>query len=90
MTKRIVLSFPEENVSATAELLEDAAPETCRFIWEHLPAEGRNIHGLYSGKEMFILFNPATLLEPENLVTFPLPGEILYFRRVARFGRLAR
>jgi hypothetical protein len=79
MTKRIVLSFPEENVSATAELLEDSAPETCRFIWEHLPAEGQTIHGMYSGREVFILVDPPTPVKPENLVHSPLPGDILYF-----------
>jgi hypothetical protein len=79
MTKRILFSFPEENVSATAELLEEAAPETCRFIWEQLPAEGKTVHGMYSGAEIFIFLNPPAPLKPENQVNLPLPGEILYF-----------
>ena len=76
MTKHIVLSFPEENVSAMAELLEDVAPETCRFIWEHLPVEGRTVHGMLSGAEIFTFFDPATPLKRENLVNLPLPGEM--------------
>ena len=79
MTKHIVLSFPEENISAMAELLEDVAPETCRFIWEHLPVEGRTVHGMLSGAEIFTFFDPATPLKRENLVNLPLSGEILYF-----------
>jgi len=79
MYKRIVLSFPEENVSAVAELAEDAAPETCRFIWDHLPLENRTIHGMYSGREIFVIVDPPTPLKSENLVNLPLSGEILFF-----------
>jgi len=77
--KQIILSFPEENVSGVAELLEDVAPEVCRFVWERLPMEGPAIHGMYSGAEVFVTVDPPTPLKPENLVSLPLPGEILYF-----------
>ncbi len=79
MAKRILLSFPDENVSAVAELLETQAPETCQFIWERLPVEGRTIHGKFSGNEVFVKVEPATEVKLENLVTLPLPGEILYY-----------
>jgi hypothetical protein len=79
MPQHITLSFPKENVSATAELLTDAAPETCRFVWLNLPVEGRTIHGMYSGAEIFVFVDPPTPVEAENLVNMPLPGEILYY-----------
>ena len=79
MTKHILISYPEENLSAEAELLENQAPETCRFIWEHLPIEGRTIHGKFSGNEVFVKVEPPTAIKWENLVTLPLPGEILYY-----------
>jgi hypothetical protein len=79
MPKQIVLSFPEENVSATAELLEEAAPETCGFIWNRVPVEGKTVHGRYSGAEIFVFCDPPTPLKPENQVNLPLPGEILYY-----------
>ena len=81
MSKRIVLSFPGENVSAMAELAEDAAPETCRFIWDRLPVENTTVHGMYSGREIFVIVDPPTAVKPENLVNLPLPGEILYFHQ---------
>lgn len=79
MSRRIELSFPEEGVSACAELMEEAAPETCRFVWERLPVEGKTIHGMYSGAEVFLFVDPAVCLPPENQVNLPLPGELLYF-----------
>jgi hypothetical protein len=79
MGRRIILSFPEENVSASAELLGEVAPETCRFIWERLPMEGQTIHGMYSGAEIFLFVDPPASLPPENQVNMPLPGELLYF-----------
>lgn len=79
MPKHIRLTYVEEKISVVAELLEDHAPETCRFIWEHLPIEGRTIHGKFSGNEVFVKVEPPTPLKPENLVTLPLPGELLYY-----------
>lgn len=79
MSRRIVLSFPELGISAEAELLEDAAPTTCQFVWERLPAQNRTMHGMYSGREVFIMVNPPEPVKEENLVNLPLPGEILYF-----------
>lgn len=79
MSKFVRLGFPEENVWVRAELLEGQAPETCRFIWDHLPVEGRAIHGKFSGNEVFVKVEPPEPVKPENLVTLPLPGELLYY-----------
>lgn len=81
MSRRIVLSFPDEGISAEAELLEEAAPATCRLVWERLPVENRTIHGMYSGREIFVLVEPPQAVAAENLVSLPLPGEILYFHQ---------
>lgn len=79
MAKRIIMSYPDESISVEAELLENQAPETCHFIWEHLPIEGRTIHGKFSGNEVFVKVEPPTKIKQENQVTLPLPGEILYY-----------
>lgn len=80
MARRIVLSFPEDGISAEAELLEDAAPATCRLVWEQLPVENQTVHGMYSGREVFVIVDSGAVKE-ENLVNLPLPGEILYFHQ---------
>ena len=79
MPRRITLSFPEESISALAELLEDEASVTSHFIWDHLPVENKTVHGMYSGREVFVMVDPPTAVKPENLVNLPLSGEILYF-----------
>ena len=81
MSKRIVLSYPELGISAEAELLEDAAPATCRLIWDRLPVENQTVHGMYSGREVFVIIDPPQAVKEENLVNLPLPGEILYFHQ---------
>ena len=81
MARHIVLSFPDEGISAQAELLEDVAPATCRLVWERLPVENRTIHGMYSGREVFIMVEPPQAVKDENLVNLPLPGEIFYFHQ---------
>lgn len=79
MTKRIRLCFPEEGVTAFAKVLEDEAPRTCQFIWEHLPVDGRTLHGMYSGRCIYVPVNPPAPVPPENQVNMSLPGDICYF-----------
>jgi hypothetical protein len=76
MPKTIVLSFVEENVSAIADLLEERAPETVRMIWEHLPLEGRTVHGMYSGPELFIRTDHLPPVPAENQTHRALPGDV--------------
>jgi hypothetical protein len=78
MSKQIVFSFPDHDVSAAAELLEDVAPETCRFVWDLLPLEVMPLHSMYCGPQIFGLLDPAVSLKSENQVHLPLPGEIVY------------
>ncbi len=79
MAKRIRLSFPEEVVSCTAVLMEEKAPKTCAVIWENLPLQGKTVHGMYSGPEIFIAANQLPDLEQENGVHRPLPGDVGYW-----------
>jgi hypothetical protein len=76
MPHALRLLFVEDNVSAIADLLEDAAPETCRIIAEHLPLEGRTVHGMYSGPELFIRTDHLPEAPPENQVHRALPGDV--------------
>jgi len=86
MSRTIVLRFVEEDVSATADLLEARAPETTRMIWDHLPLEGRTIHGMYSGPELFIRTDHLPEVPAENQIHRPLVGDIgFWFQAGGRF-----
>lgn len=86
--KKLRISFVDENVSATAVLLEDRAPATCKCIWNALEkktAEGMGIHAMWTGREISFPF-PGDLfpgkegfsLPPENQIIIPLPGDIVW------------
>jgi hypothetical protein len=79
MSKTVVMRILEHNVSVVADLLEDRAPETCALIWDSLPLEGRLIHGMYSGPELFILLPGSPAVARENQVQRPIPGDIGYW-----------
>ncbi len=83
MAKTIVLRIPEENVSVTADLLEEQAPQTCALVWEGLPLEGRMMHGMYSGPEIFILLPGYPGIAAENQVQRALPGDVGYWHNDA-------
>ncbi len=76
--RQIRLTF-DAGVSVVAEMLDDEAPGVCDYIWSLLPVEGRTIHGMYSGAEVFLLFENALPAPRQNMVHLPLPGELLYF-----------
>jgi hypothetical protein len=77
--RKIRLTYVATGESVTAELLEDEAPEVCRIVWDLLPVEGKVLHGMYSGAEVFLLLDEAVPHPPENLCQLPLPGEVLFF-----------
>jgi hypothetical protein len=79
MARSIVLRIPEHDVSATADLFEREAPQTCGLIWDRLPFEGRLIHGMYSGPELFIVPAGLPLVTAENQVQRALSGDIGYW-----------
>jgi hypothetical protein len=77
--RKIRLTYVATGESVVAELLDDEAPEVCRIVWDLLPVEGKVLHGMYSGAEVFLLLDRAVPQPPENLCQLPLPGEVLLF-----------
>jgi len=77
--RHIRLTFLTTGESIVAEMLDDEAPDVCRFIWERLPLENSTIHGQFSGAEVFILLDKPEPAPRENQTQIPLPGEIFYF-----------
>src|SRR5947207_15870469 len=77
--RHIRLTYVATGESVVAEMLDDEAPEVCRVVWELLPVEGKVLHGMYSGAEVFLLIEKAVPQPAENLCQLPLPGEALLF-----------
>jgi hypothetical protein len=72
----IVFRFVDEGVAASARLLPEHAPETCRAVLDALPAAGPARHGIYSGSEVYLLL-PALLRPPrEHATTIVAPGDV--------------
>jgi hypothetical protein len=86
MPRTIKLTFVEDDVSVLADLMEDRAPETCRAVWERLPLEGRTIHGMYSGPEVFLRADQVPPVPPENQIHRALPGDVgFWFQEAGRY-----
>jgi hypothetical protein len=86
MPRTIVLRFVEEEVCAVADLLEERAPETTQMIWDHLPLEGRTVHGMYSGPELFIRTDHLPAVGAENHIHRALPGDVgFWYQEGGRF-----
>jgi hypothetical protein len=79
MRRKIRLTFVDLKVSVLCEMLDDEAPNVCNIVWDLLPVEGKVLHGMYSGAEVFLLLEKAVQHPPENLCQLPLPGEVLFF-----------
>lgn len=77
---RLRFTFLQEGVAATATLLWDEAPRTCRAVTRHLPFEGQARHGIFSGTEIYLLIPPAVVVEQENATSRVLPGDVAYYR----------
>ena len=76
MRDEIVFRFLDERVAASAQLLREQAPETCRAVLAALPALGSARHGIYSGSEVYLVL-PGLLTPPrEHATTIVGPGDV--------------
>ena len=64
--RRIRLTYLDTPGGVVAEMLDDEAPTICQHIWELLPLEKQTFHGLYSGREVFMLLDKPKPMPPEN------------------------
>lgn len=64
----------------TAQLEEDAAPQTVAAFRRLLPLESRIIQARWSGQSAWIPFGELDVgVGPENATSYPAPGEILLY-----------
>lgn len=76
MQDEIVFRFLDEGVAASARLLGEQAPETCRAVLDALPAAGSARHGIFSGSEVYLIL-PELLAAPrEHATTIVGPGDV--------------
>ena len=76
MQDEIVFRFLDEGVAASARLLQEQAPDTCRAVVDALPAAGSARHGIYSGSEAYLVL-PELLAPPrEHATTIVGPGDV--------------
>lgn len=80
----IVMTFPDEDVLVEAVLFEDQAPRTCAAVWTHLPLSGFARHGIYSGSEVYALWERSFVVDPENQTSHVLPGDVAYYYQPGR------
>jgi hypothetical protein len=76
MRDEIVVRFLDEEVAASARLLQERAPETCRAVLDALPASGSARHGIYSGSEVYLVLPGLLSAPPENATTIVGPGDV--------------
>ena len=88
LAKTVVLSFPDEKVTAKAELIQEDASITCNAIWNELPVRSTAIHDIWSGHVFFVFLDPTIVIEPENLSRPDVaPGDLFYYYRPAHYFR---
>jgi hypothetical protein len=84
--------------SVIAEMLDDEAPAVCQHVWDSLPIESKVIHGMYSGAEVFALFDKPKQLPRRNSASSPARRVALFLRwdvlgrqlEKARLGAMCR
>ncbi|MFW6437920.1 MAG: DUF3830 family protein [Armatimonadota bacterium] len=85
MSQEIEITFLENDATATVNLLEDAAPQASRLLWQILetPMIGRAVHAIYAGPAVLVHI-PERHGEPrggqipvENESQHPEPGDIM-------------
>ena len=88
MSRKIRISFPNDGASATADLLEDDAPNTCDALWDLLPLRVKAVHDIWSGHQVVAHLDKSVVLQPENVLTYlPMSGDIFYYYRPTHYFR---
>ena len=86
--RRIRISLPGSDAAAVADLLDDDCPDTCSALWDLLPLRLKATHDIWSGHLIRSHLEGDTYLEPENVLTYiPVPGDVFYYYRPARYYR---
>lgn len=80
------LQFPDEHTCCVAELLWDAAPQTCRAIVDLLPIRGPVHQAIYSGSESVLVLDRVVKLDKENATANVKRGDLAFTWMMAGSG----
>ncbi len=72
------LAFNYDGAMARARLLEEAAPITCRTLWEILPLKGRAGHAMLSGTSCALHIDPSIVIPEENATVHIQTGDVMF------------
>jgi hypothetical protein len=87
-SRKVKISFPDSEVSAIADLLEEDSEMTCQALWDLLPLRLPAIHDIWSGHLVRAHLDNSIQLIPENVLTYiPVPGDIFYYYRPPHYVR---
>jgi hypothetical protein len=73
------------NVEAIAELDEQHAPLTAQWLKETLPIEGRAIHSMENGREVYLVVDGTDRVPDENQTIYQTVGDVIVYYKPAIF-----
>lgn len=72
-------------VEAFAELDEENAPKTTRWLIDNLPIEGRAVHSMENGREVFLVVEGEHRVPDENQTIYQTVGDLIVYYKPAIF-----
>jgi hypothetical protein len=72
-------------VEAFAELDVENAPRTSRWLLETLPVEGRAVHSMENGREVFLVVEGEHRVPDENQTIYQTVGDLIVYYKPAIF-----
>ena len=72
-------------VEAIAELDAENAPDTSRWLTGKLPIEGRAIHAMENGREVFLVVEGEDRVSDENQTIYQTVGDLIVYYKPAIF-----
>ena len=85
MTQYLECSLGGKDSSFTVELLTSLAPESCRFLLNHLPIKAETFNSKWNGAELFVVLPPMDILPNENPLDTPKVGDVVFFHRSSTY-----
>lgn len=70
---------------AFAQLHENDAPETTKWLKDMLPIEGQAVHSMENGREVYVVLDPAAHIEEENQTIYQTVGDLFVYYKPAIF-----
>lgn len=72
-------------VEAFAQLDEQDAPKTTKWLKEMLPIEGQAIHSMENGREVYVVLDGSRPVEEENQTIYQTVGDLIVYYKPAIF-----